>query len=185
MGKDGQRADQRTLTPEEAAALDARLRKVLQELRARQGNPELGAVDVAFGRETDDELDDHIWERLVKQLRDDRDIRNLTADLRAYYVTGLFERLGLHDGPDAFIAAYPALLDLVSPAYRHLGLDGAADAFERYLASAPAQRLIADPQLTDWSEEEHDALFVLWDAIGIHQAQRIAFVRSKPETFSI
>lgn len=86
---------------------------------------------------------------------------------RPYYVTRLFEWSIGFDGTDAFFDHYPELTDLVAPGYRHLGLDGTVDAYERFLASGPAQRLFDDESYLT-TDDERAVMSERWEAIGEH-----------------
>jgi hypothetical protein len=141
-------------------------------------------VDVEGGGEADEELDEHLWTRLSHRCESEAEIRALPDDLLAYFVTRLFEWSILHDGPEAFFAFYPELSDLVAPGYRHLGLGGAASAYYDFVASLPARKVLADAEY-EFTDEEHAELNELWEAIGEHDADRIAFVRQRPGLFSI
>jgi hypothetical protein len=141
-------------------------------------------VDVRSGGETDDELDDHLWLRLSARCPSNADVRALPDDLRAYYVSRLLEWSLAMDGPSVFFTDHPELCDLVAPAYHCLGLDEAATAYERFADTTAARRLLEDGT-HELSADEHAELVAGWQAIGEHDAERIAFVRDRPDGFSI
>lgn len=141
-------------------------------------------VDVAATPD-DGALDDHLWLRISALVPDyaRASVLKLPSDVRAYFLTRLFEWETAHDGPDAFVQLCPELLGLVAPAYRDLGLDGAAQWFDRYATAEPTRRLLADPNALP-SPDELDVLVRIVDQIGFHDADRLAFVRAHPQSFS-
>lgn len=166
----------------------ARLRSVageaFRDFDQRSATWAQGQVDVRGGGESDDELDDHLWIRLSARCPSDADVRALPDDLRAYYVSRLFEWSLAMDGPTVFFTDHPGLCDLVAPAYRRLGLDEAAIAYERFADSTAARRLLEDGT-HELSADEHAELVARWQAIGEHDAERITFVRARPDLFSV
>ena len=142
-------------------------------------------VDVAATAD-DSELDDHLWIRLSAVLdgEDEQSVRGLTADLRAYYVTRFFEwELG-SGGPTGFLDFGSRLGPLVSEGYHHLDLPGAAEAFDRFW-SLPAVQQVLENEAYLPSDDENEVMDAAAEAVGSHDAERMAFVRRHPEAFSI
>jgi hypothetical protein len=141
-------------------------------------------VDVE-GTPDDSALDDHLWMRISALVPDyaRASVLRLPADVRAYFLTRLFEWESAHDGPDAFVQLCPELLGMVGPAYRDLGLDEAARSFEAYAAAEPTRRMLADHDALP-TPADLDVLVRLVHQVGFHDAERIAFVRKRPESFS-
>ena len=134
---------------------------------------------------TDSEFDRSVWMRLAALVPDyaRRSVERLPRDVQAYFVTRLFEWETKNGGTDAFLRAAPELIDLVAPAYRHLGLISVAESFTRFEAAEPTQRLLADPS-RPLSDPEVATLRRLFREIGTHDVERIAFVRANPDVFS-
>ena len=142
-------------------------------------------VDVA-GTPDDAELDHHLWLRIGELVPDytRASVLKLPTDVRVYFLTRLFEFEALNDGPEAFVQICPELLGLVAPAYRHLGLDETAQSVDHYVASEATMRLLADPDTLP-SAQEVDDLGRMLEEVGVHDAERIAFVRANPHSFSL
>ena len=143
------------------------------------------ALTADSGASPDSEFDRRLWMRIAELVPNyaRASVERLPWDVQAYFVTRLFEWETANGGPDAFLYAAPQLLALVAPAYRHLGLDTVADSFTRFATAEPTRRILADPKrsLTD---AESSTLRRLFNEIGNHDAERIAFVLANPESFS-
>lgn len=141
-------------------------------------------VDVAQIAD-DDELDDRLWAR-VSELAGEAsrdEVLRMPDDVRAYFLTRLFEWLSDADGPDAFVTYYPGLLEMLPDAYRHMGLTQAAEAAARFSVAAPTQQLIADSD-NDLSPAELEELRAMLNEVGSNDAARIAFVRSRADAIA-
>lgn len=138
-----------------------------------------------YGEHEDSKLDDHAWLRTLRLVpgATPGEAAMLPADVRAYYVTRLFEWENQSGGPDAFFLHYGDLAPLVADGYRHLGLEGPAEAFEELLANPVTARLRDDPHFTP-TDAEFDEIDSLTTAVGLHDAVRIDLIRSRPDSFS-
>jgi hypothetical protein len=158
----------------------------LDELFRHQDQLAKTPVDVAGSAEDDSELDDHLWLRIWALLTPQgtvEEVEQLAPDLRAYYVTRVYEwERGFAD--DSFFAHFGLLTHLVADGYRHLGLADAAQAFESLRASRVVRRLLEDDEFIP-SDDELQVLSDLSRRVGDHTADRMAFVRARPEVFSI
>lgn len=99
-------------------------------------------------------------------------------------MTRLFEWSTQWDGPDAFFDHYEELIPLVEPGYRHMSLDGAAEAFERLLANPIAQRLLRDKSFVP-DQGQLRNLADLVESVGWHQDERLDFVVSHASSFAL
>jgi hypothetical protein len=141
-------------------------------------------VDVLATRD-DSELDDHLSVRLGSLVGEDVvAVAAMSEDLRAYYVTRFFEREYGSGGVTGLLDWGAAVGPLVTEGYRRLGLNEPAMAFDALWSLPALQRLASDEtyEPTDGEEAEfqHRA-----EAVGWHDHERIAFIRSHPEVFSI
>lgn len=137
------------------------------------------------GAADDRELDDHVWLRLSALTGEDHaEIATLPVDQRAYYVTRAYEREVGSGGPTGFLDWYGPIGPLIAAGYRHLGLAEAAAAFEAFWSSSVTQRLLVDPddQPSPAETATHEDLA---SEVGEHDADRIAFIRAHPDSFSI
>jgi hypothetical protein len=133
------------------------------------------------GVESDEDLDERIWLNLCELVGDDLEtVRRLEADQRAYFVTRWFEWESLN-ASDAFLDCCPDFLDLVEPAYAHLGLNDSAARFAEFRDSSVVKRYLRTPDRV--TADEHSQLHSLVTAIGVHDAERAAFARAHPQSF--
>lgn len=151
--------------------------------KASRSRPEDVPVDVTATADAS-QLDDHIWLRLAAKTADDRSaIEALPDDQRAYYVTRVFEwELG-SGGPQGYAEWHSELGSFVAAGYRHLGLPGAAAAFDALWTSQVMNRLVCSPD-AELTDGERASLWELADVVGQHDTARIAFVRAHPDSFS-
>ena len=164
--------------------IKARVEAAFDELRDKMRHWAETPIDLQ--NEDDSELEDHLW-TVINSHAGEADLEALgamTAGVRAYFVTRLFEWLTANDGPDAFPGYYPHLLDLLPGAYRHLGMEGPAAIAERLVAAPPVKRLATDDDYM-LTEAEQDDLNNLVDQIGMNDAARLTFARSHPESCSL
>jgi hypothetical protein len=159
--------------------------RAMGDLFRRSAEQASTRVDVATTHD-DSELDDHLWNRLSAQLgsEDELSVHNLPAHLRSYYVTRFFEWERDSGGPTGFLAFGSQLGQFVSAGYRHLDLHGAADAFDRFWSLPTVHRLREDDAYLP-SDDEDEVMHAAAEAVGTHDAERIAFVRRHGEAFSI
>jgi hypothetical protein len=140
-------------------------------------------VDVA-GTSSDGELDDHLWLRLSQRAATNDDMRLMSDDHRAYYATRHFESEIGSGGPTGFLDWGRDVAPFVESGYRHLGLEGAARAFEAFWSSPITQRLVAHHN-ADLDQNAEATIAALAAAVGTHDIERLAFVRAHPQSFSI
>lgn len=161
-----------------------RFARAMAELRTNQRRWLETLVDVRATLD-DSELDSHLSTRLEARVGDDAiTVSGLPEDLRAYYVTRVFEREYGSGGVTGFLDWSSSLGPLVSEGYRHLGLAGTAAAFDQLWSSRILTRLATD-EAYELSEEEEAELVDLGHAVGEHDHERIAFVRRNPHVFSV
>jgi hypothetical protein len=133
----------------------------------------------------DSELDDHLSMRLAALVGEDvLAVAALSEDLRAYYVTRSFEREVGSGGVTGFLDWGAGLGPLVAAGYRRLGLVTASVAFDT-LWSLQTLRRLAESEAYEPTDAEEAELQRCAEAIGWHDPERLAFVRSHPDVFSI
>ncbi len=143
----------------------------------------------------DSSLDDHVWLRLlgVYEPSDPETLMRAPEGVRAYICTRLFEwevgNGGLHqyffNNPD------PGLLQLVLDGYSFLGLAEARRIIEDVVAPVAANEIAWRESLRDGRIETFFASYVesklpeYDERIAFHDDERIRYVRSNPQLFSI